>query len=170
MSASSSPRRRKFWHRWLIDPIHRQLTQGVSPEKIALTLAVGSALALFPILGTTTLLCLTAGIVLSLNQPILQAINALCGFIWIPLLVAFVRLGDILTRHSSAGVDIRGMFSLFRQHPGEFFERFGVTALHGIIGWGVAAPIWVPLVYFGTRIPLRAAALRLKQRQAAHAA
>jgi uncharacterized protein (DUF2062 family) len=155
---------RKFWQRWLLDPIHQQLTQGVSPEKIALTLALGSALALFPILGTTTLLCLAAGIVLSLNQPILQAINALCGFIWIPLLVAFVRLGDALTGHPSSSVDFTGMFSLFRHHPVEFFQRFGVTALHGILGWCVAAPLWIPLVYFLTRAPLRAAAHQLKHR------
>jgi uncharacterized protein (DUF2062 family) len=153
---------RKFWQRWLTDPIRQQLTQGVSPEKIALTLALGSALALFPILGTTTLLCLAAGIALSLNQAILQGINALCGFIWIPLLVAFVRLGDLLTHHPSSGVDFTRMFSLFRQHPGEFFQRFGVTALHGILGWCVAAVLWIPLIYFLTRGPLRAAALRLR--------
>ena len=153
---------RNFWQRWLADPVRQQLTQGVSPDKIALTLALGSALALFPILGTTTLLCLAAGILLSLNQPILQAINALCGFIWIPLLIAFVRLGDAVTGESSSNVDFTRMFSLFRQHPGEFFQRFGVTALHGILGWCVAAPFWIPLVYFLIRGPLRAAALRLR--------
>ena len=164
MSASSRAPRRKFWQRWLIDPIRHQLTQGVSPEKIALTLALGSALALFPILGTTTLLCLAAGVVLSLNQPILQAINVLCGFIWIPLLVVFVHLGDVLTGSSSSHVNASTMFALLRQHPAQFFQQFGATALHGILGWTVTAPLWVPLVYFATRLPLRAAALRLKHR------
>ena len=69
---------------------------GVSPERIALTLAVGSALALLPILGTTTTLCLIAGIVLGLNQPIIQAVNALCIIVCFPLIPAFVRLGDAL--------------------------------------------------------------------------
>jgi len=164
--STTTAKRRKFWHRWFIDPVIQQLTQGVSPEKIALTLALGSALALFPILGTTTLLCLAAGVVLSLNQPILQAINAICGFIWIPLLVAFVRLGDALTRNPSSGVDIPKMFTLFRQHPWEFFQRFGITALHGILGWSVAAPLWIPTVYFVTRPLLRAASLRIERRQA----
>lgn len=166
MSDFRSTPRRKFWQRWLADPIRQQLTQGVSPDKIALTLALGSALALFPVLGTTTLLCLTAGIVLSLNQAILQGINALCGFVWIPLLVAFIRLGDALTHHPSTGVDFRRMFSLFREHPGEFFQRFGITALHGVLGWSVAALFWIPLVYFATRVPLRTAALRLRHRSA----
>jgi len=42
---------RTSWQRHVIDPIAVQLTQGITPEKIALTLAVGSAFALFPILG-----------------------------------------------------------------------------------------------------------------------
>jgi uncharacterized protein (DUF2062 family) len=160
--------RHKFWRHWLADPLVEQLTQGVSPEKIALTLAVGSATALFPILGTTTLLCIVAGIVLKLNQPIIQSINVLCVFIWVPLLVAFVRLGDVLTHTPPSSLNVPVMISVFHHHPGEFFRQFGVTALHGILGWAVVAPVWIPLVYFLTRAPLRAAAHKIKlHRQAA---
>ena len=83
------PRNRRFWQRWLVDPVARQLTQGVTPQKVALSLAVGSALALFPILGTTTALCLVAGVALGLNQPIIQGVNALCTFVYFPLLYPF---------------------------------------------------------------------------------
>jgi uncharacterized protein (DUF2062 family) len=160
--SSASRRRHKFWRRWLADPLVQQLTQGVSPEKIALTLAVGGACSVFPILGTTTIFCLAAGIILKLNQPIIQSINALCGFIWIPLFIAFVRFGDALTRSPSSSLDIPAMFSLVRHHPAEFVSRFGVTAWHGIIGWAVVAPLAVPVIYFLARAPLRAAADRIK--------
>jgi uncharacterized protein (DUF2062 family) len=163
--ASSAPsQRRKLWQRWFADPLVQQLTQGVSPEKIALTLAVGSAAALFPILGTTTLLCIAAGVALKLNQPIIQSINALCGLIWIPLFIAFVRLGEILTRAGATKLDISAMFPMFRHHPAEFFREFGATAWHGVLGWAVFAPIWIPLAYFVTRFPLRAAARKIKRR------
>ncbi len=165
----SPPPPRKFWQRWLTDPILHQLTQGVSPEKIALTLAVGSALALFPILGTTTLLCLAAGVALSLNQPIMQAINLLCGFIWIPLLVAFIRLGDRLTGRATGTVDLPRMMALARHHPAGFLREFGATALHGVLGWAVTAPLWIPLVYILARSPLRAAAERINRRRGADA-
>jgi uncharacterized protein (DUF2062 family) len=164
---SPAKSRQPFWRRWLIDPLVLQLTQGVSPEKIALTLAVGSATALFPILGTTTLLCIAAGIVLKLNQPIIQSINIVCVFIWVPLLIAFVHLGDVLTHTPSASLDVPAMMSAFRHHPAEFFRQFGVTACHGILGWAVVAPFWIPLVYFLTRSPLRAAAHRIKLRHKA---
>jgi len=156
--------RRKFWQRWLVDPITRQLTQGVTPEKIALTIAVGSALALFPILGTTTTLCVVAGILFGLNQPIIQGVNALCTFAYFPLIVAFVRLGDAMTRTPPSSIDIPVMISLFTHHPGDFFRQFGSTALHAILGWLVVAPFWIPLVYVIILHPLRVAARRARSR------
>ena len=48
------------------------------------------------------------------------------------------------------------MLALFRQHPGEFFARFERhRPAPGILGWCVAAPCWIPLVYFLARGPLR---------------
>jgi uncharacterized protein (DUF2062 family) len=153
--------KRKFWQRWLVDPIVRQLTQGVTPGKIALSLAVGSALALFPILGTTTALCFLAGILLSLNQPIIQGVNALCTFIYFPLIVVFVRFGDRLTGAPPSSLNIPAMISLFSHHPGQFFREFGVTGLHAMLGWIVVAPFWIALIYFLSLPGLRVAARRI---------
>jgi uncharacterized protein (DUF2062 family) len=163
-------RRRRFWQRWLADPIVKQLTQGVTPPKIALSLGVGSALALFPILGTTTTLCFLAGVILGLNQPIMQGLNALCFLVYFPLVVVFVRLGDALARTPPSSLDIPLMVSLFAHHPGEFFREFGVTAIHAALGWLAVAPFWITLVYFLSLPPLRAAARRISSRQAARAA
>jgi len=158
--------RRRFWQRWLVDPVARQLTQGVSPGKIALSIAVGSALALFPILGTTTTLCVIAGVVLGLNQPIIQGVNALCTFVYFPLIVAFVRLGDRIVGSVPSSLDLPLMVSLFSHHPRDFFRQFGTTAVHAVLGWAVVAPFWVPLVYWAALRPLRAASDRLSRRRA----
>lgn len=155
------PPRRRFWRHWVADPVVRQLTQGVTPGKIALTLAVGSALALFPILGTTTTLCLIAGIILGLNQPIIQAVNALCIFIYIPLIVAFVRLGDALTGTARSSLDVPLMVSILSRSPRGFLHQFGTTASHAILGWGIVIPFWIPVVYLLALRPLRAAAGRI---------
>ena len=152
---------RKHWRRWVVDPIARQLTQGVTPQKVALTIAVGSALALFPILGTTTWLCVLAGVVLGLNQPIIQSVNVLCTLAYFPLIVAFVRFGDFLAGSHSSSINLPLMISLFTHHPGEFFRQFGVTALHAVLGWVVVAPFWIPLIYFAALPPLRVAARKV---------
>jgi len=158
------PPMRAFWQRWAIDPIRKQLTQGVSPGKIALSIAVGSALAFFPILGTTTTLCLLAGVFLGLNQPILQGINALCAVAYFPLIVAFVRLGEHLSGAAATSINIPAMYGLAYHHPGEFFRQFGVTALHAMLGWAVVAPFWIVAVYYMLLPPLRLADKRMRAR------
>jgi uncharacterized protein (DUF2062 family) len=153
--------KRKFWQRWVLDPVMKQLTQGVTPQKVSLTLAVGSAVALFPILGTTTTLCVLAGIALSLNQPLIQGVNALCTFIYFPLMLAFVRLGDVIARSPPSSLNIPVMISMATHHPGQFLHEFGVTAVHAVIGWAVVMPLWLPAVYFLALPPLRAASRRM---------
>jgi len=169
MSVEAAPApeagRRGFWRRWVRDPLVSPLTQGVSPEKIALTLAVGSALALFPILGTTTTLCLLAGILLGLNQPIIQAVNALCIVVYFPLILAFVRLGDALCGSARSALDVPLMVSTFGHSPRAFLLQFGTTALHAALGWAVVAPVWIPIVYLASLPPLRSAAGRIRRRQ-----
>ena len=135
------------WQRHVIDPIAVQLTQGITPEKVALTLAVGSALALFPILGTTTLLCLLAGILLRLNQPIIQMVNALCTPLHLPAIYLVVRLGNWVFHVPSEHLGIRMMNHMLWDDPREFFEKFGMTALHAIAAWAIVAPVWVVIVY-----------------------
>jgi hypothetical protein len=133
----------------------QQLTQGVTPERVALTLAVGSALALFPILGTTTVLCALVGVALRLNQPIIQSVNVVCTVVYLPALVALVRLGDRLAGGVRSSLDIPMMVGVFRQHPAEFFHRFGTTAWHGVLGWLAVVPLWLTVIYLGALPGLR---------------
>ena len=138
---------RTSWQRHVIDPIAAQLTQGITPEKIALTLAVGSALALFPILGTTTILCLVVGIVLRLNQPAIQIVNALCTPLHLPVIYGTVRLGSFIFKIPYSHVGIRMMNHMLWDDPRDFFERFGITALHAIVAWAIIAPFWIIIIY-----------------------
>jgi uncharacterized protein (DUF2062 family) len=147
-SVSSIPpvsSRRTFWQRRVRDPIVAQLTQGITPEKIALTVAVGSALGLFPILGTTTLLCFLVGLALRLNQPIIQLINQALWPVHIPVIFWCVRLGERL--FGAPPVNLRLMGRLLHQHPEAFFQQFGATAVHAIVAWVIIAPFYVTAIY-----------------------
>ena len=134
----------------MIDPIALLMTQGITPEKIALTLAVGSALALFPIIGTTTLLCLLAGVLLRLNQPIIQLVIMMCATIHFPVIVGLFRMGHWMYGVPNARLGtgmIHRMLDTFWEDPGRFFERFGFDALHAVVAWAVVAPVWIVIVY-----------------------
>lgn len=147
-----------FWQRRVKDPILAQLTQGVTPDQISLTLAVGSALALFPILGTTSLLCLIAGIVLRLNQPIIQAVNWLCTPIHIPFIFFSVHMGERLFGSPHTKFRLHELARLLWEDPLLFAQKFGLTGLHACFIWAMAAPFWIALVYFVSRPLVRKAA------------
>lgn len=132
----------------MVEPILAQLKQGITPEKISLTVALGTALGLFPILGTTTALCLTVGIWLKLNQPIIQLINWLVAPLQLPLILVFIRIGESAVRAEPVSFSIKEMLEKFYASPLKFLRQFGMTGLHGIGGWLLVAPVLVALLYF----------------------
>jgi len=139
---------RTFWQRRVRDPIVAQLTQGITPEKIALTLAVGSAFALFPILGTTTLLCFVMAVALRLNQPLVQLINQALWPVHIPVIYGCVRLGEAIFGAPRAHFNIHRMSSLLWSEPAVFLRQFGLTVLYAVVAWCVLAPFFITAVYF----------------------
>ena len=161
-SAACPLRSRTFWERRVFDPLVTQLTQGITPEKIALTLAVGSACALFPILGTATLLCLVVGIALRLNQPLIQMVNALCTVPHLLVVYGLIRFGEFIsgappTRLTMADFLFRAphthlrlwvvLQQLWHEH-GMILHRFELTVLHAVLGWMIVAPFWIMIVYY----------------------
>ncbi len=67
--------KRGFFHRRVVAPIVALLTQEITPEKLALSLAFGIVLGIFPVLGSTTVLCAAAALVFGLNLPAIQLVN-----------------------------------------------------------------------------------------------
>ena len=166
--APSTPPR-TFWQRRVRDPIVAQLTQGITPEKIALTVAVGSAFALFPILGTTTLLCFVIGFVLKLNQPIIQLINQALWPVHVPAIFLCVRIGERIFGVHHVRFSIRFMNELLWNDPKQFLHTFGSTALYAVVGWLVVAPVYVAIVYY-VALPIMREVTRIKAQAAAKAA
>jgi uncharacterized protein (DUF2062 family) len=148
------------WRRWFINPVLAQLRQGITPEKVSLTIALGVTLGVFPIMGTTTFLCAAAGLAFRLNQPILQAINYAIYPLQIALILVFVRIGELLYRAPRLPFSFSELMAKFRASPGDFFSDFASTFLHGITAWLLLAPLLAGLLYFALRPILRNAVTR----------
>jgi uncharacterized protein (DUF2062 family) len=145
-----------FWQRRLMDPIIAQLKQGITPEKIALTLALAAVFGIFPILGATTLLCGIAAVWLRLNQPLIQVSNYLLTPLHVTLLLPFYRAGETL--YGKPHVPIFSVVELlerFKAAPLQFFADYGMVGVYGITVWALIAP-WLALaLYFSLRPLLR---------------
>ena len=137
-----------WWQRRVVAPIVAQLRQCITPQKVALTLALGGVLGIFPILGATTLLCAIAGVWLRLNQPIIQLVNYLVYPVQIALLIPFYRAGERLFGAEPVPiVDVPGLVARFGESPWQFILDYGLVGLYGITVWLLAAPLLVALAY-----------------------
>ena len=73
------------------------LRQGITPRRLALTLALGFAIGCIPVVGIPTLLCAALALALRLNLPAIQAANYAVMPLQLLLIVPFVRFGGWLT-------------------------------------------------------------------------
>jgi uncharacterized protein (DUF2062 family) len=150
-----------FWRRRIVAPIAAQLMQGVTPEKIALTIALGMAIGVFPILGATTVLCGVAGVAFKLNQPIIQLVNYLFTPVQLALLIPFYRAGEHLLRREPIPLSVSLLVERFSAGFWKFLGDFGMVGVGGILVWLILAPLFVTAIYYSTRPPLRGLAAKL---------
>ena len=130
------------------DAIVAQLRQGITPEKIALTLALGGVLGIFPLVGACTLLCAIAAFALKLNQPIIQLVNYLAYPAQLLLLLPFYRAGETLFGQPHVPIfSVAELVGRFRAGPLQFVIDYGMVALYGIAVWCLIAPLAAMAIY-----------------------
>ena len=149
-----------FWKRRIVAPITGQLRQGITPEKITLTIALGGVLSIFPILGATTILCAVAAFAFRLNQPVIHLVNYCAYPAQFALLIPFYRAGETLFGHAHIPLSIPFLLGRFRESPGQFMRDFGMIGVQGIVVWIVVALLLAAVIYFTLLHPLRLLARR----------
>ena len=132
--------------RWLVEPIINQLKRGITPEKLSWTIALGFTLGIFPIMGSTSLVCFIAGYFFKLNQAILHLFKSLTYPIHLALILVFIHLGQQLNGVPPLPFSISELMSQFKDSPAQFARDFGMAAWYGIEAWAIAALILIPLL------------------------
>lgn len=132
--------------RWIVNPVLEQLKRGITPEKLSWTIALGFTLGIFPIMGSTSVVCFIAGYFLKLNQGILHLFKSLTYPLHLALILVFIRLGQQLNGVALIKFSIPQMMTQFKDSPARFGRDFGMAALHGIEAWAIAAIVLIPLI------------------------
>jgi uncharacterized protein (DUF2062 family) len=129
-----------FMRRRLVDPILELLRQGVTPEKIALSLAFGLGVGIFPVLGVSTILCTVIAIVLRLNLPAIQLVNYLASPLQLALIIPFVRVGEHLLGLAPQPLSITEGFRLMAMGVLHSVIVLWDAIVHAALGWIVLGP------------------------------
>ena len=134
-------------YRRLIHPFVVLLKQGVSPEKIALTIALGISLGVIPVIGSTTMLCTLAALTLRLNLPAIMLVNGVVYPMQLTLLVPFLRAGAWLFRVDGPKLTITQIFKLIRADVWHATLTLFSATMHALVVWLIAGCVAASLVY-----------------------
>lgn len=154
-----------FFRRRLVRPLLDLLRQGVTPEKIALSAALGVVLGVFPALGWTTALCAIAAFSLRLNLPAIQIVNYFMYPAQLALLLPFFRLGERLFGAKHLPLTVGQILDLIHSGVWNAIGLLWTTTWHAIVVWGLLSPPAAGILYLALT-PLLRRALR-RQMQAA---
>src|SRR5271165_9359 len=143
------------------------LREGVSPRRLALTLAIGFVLGCLPLMGIPTGLCAMVAIAFRLNMPAMQAANYAAMPFQFALVVPLMRLGAKLTPMlSRPGLDLselaRAPVQLLAHSSTQIGAQVGLLAGQALLAWlllaiPVAAVLTVVLTGLFRRVPAIAA-------------
>ncbi len=139
---------KEFFRKKLLDPVIDLLKQGITPEKIALSFALGAILGIFPVIGSTVLLCALATYLFKLNVLAIQLVNYLVYPVQLILFIPFIRLGEIILQHEPFPISMEIIFKMLKEDIWNAIQTFWVANLHGIFAWTIVAPFIAALIYF----------------------
>ncbi|MCE9499109.1 MAG: DUF2062 domain-containing protein [Leptospira sp.] len=135
-----------LFKRKILHPVIDLLKQGVTPEKISLSIALGGTFGCFPVIGATSLLCGLLSYFLRLNMIAIQAINYAVYPVQILMLVPFVRLGEYVTGSENFPISPNAILSMLKEGILQTIVYFWSATLHAILGWTIIA---LPAAIFG---------------------
>lgn len=139
--------------------------QGITPQRLALTLALGFVLGCIPVLGIPTGLCVLVALAFRLNQPVIQLANYLAMPFQVALIVPFTRLGGkLMPAFMHSQLDLSALahapLSMILHSSTQVLEQLGILAGQALLAWLlVSIPVAVIMTLTLTHVLRRVPAL-----------
>jgi uncharacterized protein (DUF2062 family) len=137
-----------FLRRKVVDRIMPLLKQGISPEKIALALAMGAVIGICPLIGATTAICIAVALALRLNQPAIQIANYLVYPLQIALLIPFFQFGAWLFGMAPLPLSAHHLIFMFHGNFWGTINTLWRIIFHAIVAWGLICPPTIAGLYY----------------------
>ncbi len=156
-------------HHWIrrrvVIPILELLKQGVTPERLALSIAIGTVLGISPTLGLTTWLAFLICYLFRLNPVAMQLMNYIMYPFQIILLLPFIRAGEFLFHAQRLHLNAADIEQLVHRNIASAIRVLWTAIWHAMTVWVLLAPIAVFILYVVLTPVLRRAVSTLHVRR-----
>jgi len=163
----------RFLRRRLVDPLLALLTQGITPQKLALSIAIGAIVGIFPVLGSTTVVVTLAAAALRLNMVAVHTVHYAMTPVQILLIIPFVRVGEHLLGVPPQKLSIKEGMELISHGALNAIVTLWDAIVHAVIGWLALGPLAIAVTYLvlkwllsRVRLPVRRPAAPAAEKQA----
>ena len=136
---------REFCRCKVLRPLLRQLRGGVTPRRLAWSLALGIVIGINPSVGVTTVVVVMLAWVFGLSQVASQLGAHAMTPIHLVLFIPFLEMGVYLFHTGRLPLDRRQLEHL-SHHPWLLVHEIWRWEWHALIVWGIVAAILMPIL------------------------
>ncbi len=136
-----------LWRRKVVRPILEFLRQGLTPEKLSFTFALGITLGAIPVLGSTVLLCTLAAIAFRLNLAAIQLVNWLVYPFQLALPIPFYRIGGWMFKTPPYELSVVHILAMIRTNLLNAIATLWTVTVHAVVAWLILGSIATGLLY-----------------------
>lgn len=126
--------------------LKRVFQGGLTPQKLALTLCLGIATGIMPLLWGTTVVAAGLAALFRLNQAAMLALNYLCYPLQLALFIPFCRLGEYLFPWGPA-VSVAVLTGVLHGQIGTVIGLIGWATLRALGVWLITIPPLALIAY-----------------------
>ncbi len=138
---------KKLFSSKYLEPIKKLLLQGTSPRSIAFGIAGAAVIGVFPVLGSTTILCTVFALSFRLNLPLVQLINLSVYPLQLILLIPFMKLGEMFFRFEIMRYGLNDIIKMISENTFHSIMVLWNVTLQAIGAWLIVAPITSLIIY-----------------------
>lgn len=136
---------REWFRCHVLRPLLRLLRGGVTPRRLAWSLAFGMVVGINPSVGLTTLLVLILAWIFGLSKLASLIGTHVVAPLHLLLIIPFIELGVHLFHTRKLPMD-RKQLEHLAHHPLRLFHEIWQWEWHALVVWGVLAAITMPLL------------------------
>jgi uncharacterized protein (DUF2062 family) len=129
----------------ILRPIFRQLRRGVTPRRLAWSLALGMVIGINPSVGITTLLVIMLASAFRLNHFVSQIGSTIVAPLHLLLFIPFLDFGVFLFHTRRLPLN-RTQLDHLSRHPWLLIRNIWQWEWHALIVWGILAAVAMPLL------------------------
>ena len=142
---------KKYITQKIIHPLLSFLKQGISSEKLSLTLALGVSFGIMPFLGINSIILTSLALMFRLNIAAIQLVNYAVYLLQIVFFIPFLKLGQFIFSSSETTLNFDRIYDQITLHFWETIAEVWHVILSGLLIWLLISIPLSFIIYYSSK-------------------